>query len=116
MIIRSFGVASVAKTLGLLYCVAGLLVGGIFSIFALAAAALNVQQASNGMGIFGLVFGVAAVFVLPILYGVMGLFFGALAAFLYNVTARFSGGIAVDLAPNPAAPEALATPQQHQAV
>ena len=99
MILRSFGVGSVAKMLGVLYAIMGLVFGGIVSIVALVTTALSPERASAGMGAFGLFFGVAAVLVLPIVYGVLGVVFGAISALLYNLIARFVGGIVIDLEP-----------------
>ena len=48
----------------------------------------NAMQAGIGVG-FGLVFAVLA----PIIYGAMGFIFGALGGLIYNLVARWTGGI-----------------------
>lgn len=47
----------------------------------------------------GLLFGVGSVIFLPIFYGVLGFVFGLLTALLYNLVARFVGGIEVEVEP-----------------
>ena len=47
----------------------------------------------------GPVFGVGAIVVLPIIYGVLGLIGGAIAAALYNLFSGMVGGIELDLQP-----------------
>jgi hypothetical protein len=43
----------------------------------------------------GAVFGVGAVVILPIFYGVMGGLMGLLMAWLYNLVAGFVGGVEI---------------------
>jgi hypothetical protein len=75
---------SVARVLGALYALVGLIGGLIVSVSALVAAASGTKA-----GIFGL----AAIIVLPIIYGVVGLVFGYLLAYLYNLIAKKVGGV-----------------------
>ncbi|HSL84069.1 MAG TPA: hypothetical protein VLF66_14955, partial [Thermoanaerobaculia bacterium] len=54
----------------------------------------------DGTGIesmFGLLFGVGAVVLLPIFYGLMGFLAGLLTAALYNLAARVVGGLELEL-------------------
>ena len=44
-------------------------------------------------GVFGVLFGVGSIILLPFLYGVLGLVGGLISALLYNLIARFVGGI-----------------------
>lgn len=53
--------------------------------------------ASRGLGT---VFGVGAIILFPILYGVMGLIFGAVSAALYNLFAGIVGGIELETRPS----------------
>ena len=83
---------SVAVMLGVLYAVIGLIVGGVFSLLAILGVAVGGEA-----GIGGLIGGVAALVILPVLYGVLGFIGGLIIAVLYNLVAGMAGGIQVDL-------------------
>ena len=61
------------------------------------------SNASSGpfAGFGGVLFGVGAIVLLPIFYGLIGLVGGAIAAALYNLTARLIGGLELDLEGRP---------------
>lgn len=94
MIIKRIGPLSLAKLSGLLYAIAGLVLGGIFSLAAMAGAFAS--QTADAAG-FEAIIGVGAVIVFPILYGVMGFVGTLIAAWLYNVAAGVVGGVEVDI-------------------
>lgn len=94
MIIRRIGPMSIARLSGMLYAVMGLVFGGIISLIALAG---GFASGSDGATQFGGLFGVAAVLVLPICYGLLGFVATLIAAWLYNVAAGVVGGIEVDI-------------------
>lgn len=79
---------------GVFYALISLIIVPIFILMAIASAfaphaeGSGVIQAGIGLGM-GLVFAVLA----PILYGVMGFIFGALAGWIYNFVAKWTGGI-----------------------
>lgn len=77
---------------GVLYAVLGLIVGAFFSVIAVIGAA----SAPNGAGV-GILSGVAAIVIVPVMYGVGGFIAGVIGAFLYNVCANLVGGIRFDL-------------------
>ena len=81
-------VMSVAKIFAVLYFGIGL----IFVPFMLLILSAAPSQSS-------LPFGVGAGFAIfmPFIYGIMGFIGGAIAAALYNLAARFAGGIEFDL-------------------
>ncbi len=85
--IKKFDIVSIGKTFGILYAILGLILGAGFSIGALIM----------GQKIPGAFFGVAAVIVIPIIYGLMGFIAGAMAGFLYNISSKYSGGIKIEL-------------------
>ncbi len=76
--------ASLAKIMGLLYALLGLIVGVIFLFVSLIALAFT-----HVAGWFGL----GAVILFPLMYGVMGVVFGYLTALLYNFAAQWTGGV-----------------------
>lgn len=95
--IKSVGVLSVAKIMGALYAALGLLFLPFFLLIGLAGSMLPHQGAQNPFaGAIGVFFGLLA----PVFYGVLGFIFGALGAFLYNLIAKWLGGIEVQLQPS----------------
>jgi hypothetical protein len=94
MEIRRFDTYSVGKVAGLLYAVAGVLVGAILLIMSIFAAALVDGPGEFRLGPLG---GMAAVVLLPFVYGVLGFIAGALGAWLYNVAAGMVGGVKFDV-------------------
>jgi hypothetical protein len=95
MVIRRIGPWSVARIYGALSAVMGLLAGVVFALISTAGAAF--APAGEQEGIMGLMFGVGAVVVLPVFYGILGLIVGALGAVLYNLFAAAVGGIELDI-------------------
>ena len=101
-LIKSVGVLSVAKMLGLIYGCMGLLLIPFFLLIGLAGTFAGKEQTPFA-GVFGLVFA----FLAPILYGVMGFIMGAIGAALYNLFAKWIGGIEVQVqSATPALPAA----------
>jgi len=97
MVLKGVGVFSAAKIFGLLYTAMGFLIGLIFSLVALVGAAAGGLQNGPGRAAFGMLFGVGAVVAFPLLYGVIGFVAGLISAGLYNVLAKFVGGIELHL-------------------
>ncbi len=88
------------KMMGVLYTCMGLIFLPIFMLAALAGAfAQHAQGAQAGAGapaaMAGIMFGMGLF--MPVMYGVMGFVFGILGAALYNVIARWIGGIEVEV-------------------
>lgn len=95
--IRSVGVLSAAKIMGAMYGAMGLLFMPFFLLMGVVSSSLPNQNGRNPFGvIFGLIFGLFA----PVVYGVMGFVFGALGAFVYNLMAKWIGGIEVQVQPS----------------
>jgi hypothetical protein len=103
-IVKSVGVMSVAKVMGVLYAALGLLFVPFFLLAGLIGSVAG--QKSPMSGIAGLGFGVGMAIFMPFLYGALGFVFGALGAFLYNVVAKRAGGFELELAQMPAGPYA----------
>lgn len=98
-VVKSIGVLSVAKIMGLIYGCLGLIFAPMFLVLGLIGSIAG-QAKSPFAGVFGIVF---AVFV-PVVYGLMGFVIGALGGLLYNLFAKLVGGIELDLAQHPAGP------------
>lgn len=82
MIIKKIGTKSLAKLLGVLYGVLGLIAGVFFAIASLVS---------------GDYIGIGAIVLFPILYGLMGLIGGFITAWLYNIVAAKIGGLEMDV-------------------
>ena len=99
MVIRRVGVWSVARVAAVLYAAIGVLGGLLFAGISLAGAGIAAAQQSGAQlpPWFGALFGVGAIIILPVLYGIMGLVLGAVTAAIYNVVAGAVGGIEMDI-------------------
>ena len=103
--IKSFGVLSVGVMWGILSAIGGLIVGlfwAAFSsiIFAFTETYSGVYEGSTlegELGWIGWLFGGIAIVTMPILYGVIGFVSGIIGAALYNLFAKWVGGIKVEL-------------------
>ncbi len=101
MILRRVGVRSAAKMAGALYAGLGLIFGVIVAAVSLVGAGMTAAaQADAGSPPWlGALFGVGAVVLLPIIYGVLGVVLGAISAALYNLFAGLVGGLEVEMQP-----------------
>lgn len=78
--------------MALCYGIMGLIFCPVFLIASLFAAHLP-NQPRVGMMAFGTGFAL----LLPVLYAVMGFIFGVIGAFIYNVIAKWVGGVEVEV-------------------
>jgi hypothetical protein len=95
MTITRVGPLSCAKVAGLLYVVVGLIAGALFSLVAMAGAAIGAAS-GEGSGGFGALFGIGAIVLLPIFYGCVGFLGTLIMAWLFNIAAGMVGGIEID--------------------
>jgi len=94
MVLKSIGVFSMAKVMGVLYAVFGFIFGSIFALLSVVGAGF----ASTGSeGLLAVMFGVGAVIIMPIFYGVLGFIAGLIISVIYNVVAGLSGGLELHL-------------------
>ena len=98
-IIKSVGVLSFAKIMGMIYGCMGLLFAPFFLLMGLIGSMAGQQKAP-----FAGIFGVFVAFLMPVIYAVMGFIMGAIGALLYNVFARWVGGFELELELAPATP------------
>lgn len=97
MIVTRVSPWSVAKIAALLYGIIGLVIGAIISVLALVFGTAMAAQRDDAW--IGTVFGVSAIVVLPILYGIGGGIMAAFSAFVYNIAARMVGGVRIEVEP-----------------
>ena len=95
MVVKSVGVASVAKMYGAISAGAGLVVGACIALFSMVAGAGLAEAGESAW--FAPLFGVGAIVFLPVMYGVMGMIGGAIGAVLNNVFAGMVGGVRLEL-------------------
>ena len=101
MRLNRIGIGSAAKLSGAMYGAMGLIFGVVFGLLSLLGMGLASQFAADSPeappAFLGPLFGVGAIILFPLLYGVMGLIIGAISAALYNLFARMVGGLEVEL-------------------
>lgn len=103
--IQSVGVLSAAKILGLIEGALGLIFMPFFILFAVLGMA-----AGGKASVFGGVAGIVIAVFVPILYAALGFITGAIGALLYNLFAKWVGGIEVEVGASPAV--SVSYPQQ----
>lgn len=94
MRLRRIGVLSAGIVCGVLYAILGLMIGVPVSGMALLGAAAA-KDASAGAS--SMLFGAAAVIIIPLLYGGMAFVMGCIMAGLYNLVAAMTGGVEVTI-------------------
>lgn len=99
MVIRKIGVLSLGKLLAIMYAFIGALLGLLYALFALIGGGAMMASGSGDAALGGgmmMGLGVAAIIVLPILYGILGFIGGLLTALFFNIAARFAGGLEIE--------------------
>jgi hypothetical protein len=95
MVLKSIGVLSAAKIVGVMYAVLGLITGlvfaGIFSMLPGFSAGTDTPAWIAPM------FGMGSIVMFPIMYGIGGFVGGALGALIYNGLAGMMGGLELRL-------------------
>jgi hypothetical protein len=86
---------SLSKVLGVLYAILGVIGGVLFALMGAMGFGIGRIPGAGGLGL-GVGFGIAAVVIFPVLYGVLGFVGGWVVASLYNWIARTFGGIVID--------------------
>jgi hypothetical protein len=97
-VIREIGVLSLGKVAGIVYACIGLLVGMIVAFVSLLGGFAGMAHDGGGAaGVIAMFLGAGAVFVFPVLYGVLGALLGMIVAAIYNVAARLVGGVEITI-------------------
>lgn len=85
------------KIAGALYLAIGLIMGVLYGLFGLLMAVgglIGGEASAAGAGIGIALF---AVIGFPLLYGFLGFVIGIIGALIYNVVAKFAGGVRIEL-------------------
>jgi hypothetical protein len=97
MVLKSIGVLSAAKIVGLMYAIlgliAGLLMAAFFALIPMAGGGTNPDLPAW----LAPMFGTGALLIMPLLYGCMGFVGGAIAAVVYNALSGMMGGLELRL-------------------
>jgi hypothetical protein len=100
MVVKRVGVFSIAKMQALIGFIIGLIVGVLYGVIFIIGGAVTMTQSSSSAGPGGAMMigmGVGFMIGLPILYSIFSFIFGAIFAWVYNISARFVGGVELEL-------------------
>lgn len=90
--LKRIGVISLAEYMTLIMLIFGVFYAIIYSLLAIYLGSLfSLPSILTGIGV------VAIIIIIPIAFAVMGFIFGAIGALLYNLIARLTGGVSLDL-------------------
>jgi hypothetical protein len=89
---------SVAKVAFVLYGMIGLIIGVIIALASLLGATMGMAGGDKS-AVFGAIFGVGAVIIMPLLYGGFGALGALITSAIYNLVAGFVGGIELTTEP-----------------
>lgn len=91
--IKRIGVLSVGKMFLIVYALFGLIAGAIFTLVAITGLSMSGESGAGA----GILFGIGAIIILPIIYGVVGFISGIIFGAIYNIAARYVGGIEMEV-------------------
>jgi hypothetical protein len=101
MVIKRISPFSCAKIAAALYAIAGLFLGGLFSLFSLAGGFASLAFATDPSRRTGVIpfagVGALAIVLFPILYSAIGFVGAFIGTWLYNLAAGVVGGIQIDV-------------------
>jgi hypothetical protein len=96
--IRRIRPLSLGKIQGSVYVFIGLVIGAVFSVLSVVGMGIAASQSHGDFPAFiPMFFGVGAVIILPLMYGIMGFIAGVVIAAIYNFVARVVGGVEIEL-------------------
>ncbi|MBN3580823.1 hypothetical protein JYB64_00380 [Algoriphagus aestuarii] len=91
-VIKKIGVGSAAKIYGLTLALIGAIIGIPYGLFMSAI----IGNMDSGVP-FGSAFPIIIIVAIPIVYGLLGFIMGALFAWVYNIVAKKTGGLEIEL-------------------
>ena len=96
MKIKRIDPVSFASTYAVVLAGIGLCIGAVFALVSLVGGSMIPKGEASGIPMGGAIFGVGAIIALPIMYGIFGFIGGLIGAIVYNIAAKFTGGVAID--------------------
>ena len=94
--VKRFGVLSVGVISGILYAVGGL-IGALMMAPIMAIMSATTPVTDADFGPMGWMFSGFFIIIAPIIYGALGFVCGIISAALYNISAKWVGGIRVEV-------------------
>ena len=88
---------SLAKITTVVYGAIGLFIGAIVAVVSFFGATAGALADGSAEPWLGAVLGVGAIVAAPIFYGTLGFLGGLFTAFVYNLAARWMGGVELDV-------------------
>ncbi len=95
-VVKRFEPMSVMRMAAICYAVLGVFEGLILSIFVSTIPFTN-KTAAAPPRFLGPLFGVLSIFIFPFLFAALGAIVGGLSAVIYNVSAKYVGGVEVEV-------------------
>ena len=93
VVLKRLGVLSVAQIEMIIMIIMGLFFGIFYAIFP----SVMIPELDSLEMPFGAGLGWLAIIVFPIIYGILGFVTGAIGALIYNLSAKWIGGIELEL-------------------
>lgn len=106
MVLKKVGALSLAKICGIMYAIIGLIIGFFVSAIALMGTMIGSAFNESVFPFFGIFFGIGAIIIFPIMYAIIGFVGGLICAAIYNLVARWIGGVELEFEENKPAPSA----------
>ena len=94
MVIKRIGPMSFAKVAGVVYAGIGLLIGALVSLVSIGG---SMFMPEGEAGMLGALFGVAAIVLMPVFYGVLGFVMSYIGALIFNAAAGIAGGVEIEV-------------------
>jgi hypothetical protein len=88
---------SLAKVLGFLYALLGVIIGLMFAAWGSVMSNLPMAESDETTKMILGFFGIGSIIFFPIFYGIIGLISGIITAALYNLVARWIGGVIIEV-------------------
>jgi len=95
--LKSIGPLQLGKIFAALYGLLSLIFIPFFLLFAALAAFIPTQPGSPSSGAIGIGFALVTCIVMPVVYAVLGFIIGVVGAWVYNMIAKWLGGIQFDV-------------------
>jgi len=90
LVLKKIGVLSLAKIYTILMAIIGLVIGIVYAIIGLVISATTTEPGIGaGIGLVGII-------ITPVVYAIIGFISGAVGAWLYNLIARWIGGVELE--------------------
>ena len=97
MVIKRVGALSVAKIAAVVYAGIGLLIGAVFALIGMTGLATGLAADNSSGPMVGAMFGIGAIVFMPILYGIMGFIGTLIGATVFNLAAKMTGGLEIEV-------------------